>query len=147
EVRFSKSAQALRPGGFLTILHVHHVRGGTPGFFADTQRYYAEWGMSNDPDFQLPEPSTPQSYPELESRPEFASVERRRFEIPMRYTTDAYVGWLTTDSLVNTLDDEPRLGFLKDIRRLIDSNYNGTVERNFVYEVISAGKIPKRAGD
>jgi SAM-dependent methyltransferase len=48
DVRFSKSAEALYPEGFLTILHVHHVRGGTPGFFADTQPYYRKWGLSND---------------------------------------------------------------------------------------------------
>jgi hypothetical protein len=94
--------------------------------------------MSDDPSFQLPEPSAPSSYPEVEARPELVSVKRCRFEIPMRYSADAYVGWLTTDSLVNTLDDESKRGFLDDIRRLIDSKYDGRVERNFVYEVMAA---------
>ena len=63
-VRFSKSAQALHQGGFLTILHVHHVRGGTPGFFADTQPYYLKWGLSDDLSFQPPAPDTvPTMYP------------------------------------------------------------------------------------
>jgi hypothetical protein len=43
-----------------------------------------------------------------------------------------------TDSLVNSLDDHSRRGFLEDIERLIESKYNGTVARNFVYEVIAA---------
>src|SRR5690348_4555629 len=50
--RFTKVAEALRPEGRLTILHVHHVRGGTLGFFADTQPFYIKWGLSDDPFFQ-----------------------------------------------------------------------------------------------
>ncbi|HKA02883.1 MAG TPA: hypothetical protein VKD67_01100, partial [Acidimicrobiales bacterium] len=134
-----KCAEALRPGGALTILQVHHVRGGTPGFFADTQPYYRRWGLSDDPTFNLPDPhELPGAYPELDRRIEFNAVERYRFEIPMRFTTDSYVGWLRTDSLVNGVDDESRAGFLDDMHRLISLRYDGTVERNFLYEVIVA---------
>jgi hypothetical protein len=117
---------------------VHHVRGGTHGFFADTQRHYAKWGMSDDPTFQPPAPDDVLSYPELSQLPYFNSIERRRFQIPKRYSTSSYIGWLTTDSLVNTLDDASRRGFLKDIQQLIESKYHGTVTRNYVYEVIVA---------
>jgi len=138
-VRFSRSAEALRPGGFLTILHVHHVRGGTPGFFEDTQPYYVKWGLSDDPFFQpTAAADAPITYPELDERQEFSSVERRRFEIPMRHSTASYIGWLRTDSLVNSLSDEARRGFLQDIEHLIDATYHGTVARNFVYEVTVA---------
>lgn len=44
DVRHSKSARALRLGGYLTIGHAHHIGGGTPGFFDETQRYYMKWG-------------------------------------------------------------------------------------------------------
>ena len=139
ELRYSKCAAALRPGGVLTILQVHHVRGGTTGFFADTQPYYRRWGLSDDPTFKLPVPNElPPAYPELDRRIEFNAVERYRFEIPMRYTTDSYVGWLRTDSLVNSVDDESRVGFLDDMERLISQRYDGVVERNFLYEVIVA---------
>jgi hypothetical protein len=77
-------------------------------------------------------------YQELEQHPAFSSVERRRFEIPMTYSAASYVGWLTTDSLVNTIDAESRQGFLHGIERLIDSKYHGAVTRNYVYEVIAA---------
>ena len=137
-IRLSKPAEALHPGGFLTILHVHHVRGGTVRFFADTQRHYTQWGMSDDPTFQPPAPDdTPTTYPELDQHPAFSHVERRRFEIPMTYSTASYIGWLTTDSLVNTLDHESRSGFLQDIERLIESKYHGAVTRNYVYEVVT----------
>ena len=138
-VRASKCATALRPGGVLTILHVHHVDGGTPGFFADTQPLYVKWGMSDDPSYQLPAPNeVPAMYEELHTLPEFVSVQRLRFEIPQRHTTTSYIGWLTTDSLVNTLDDESKRGFLLDIERLVESRYNGEVSRNYVYEIVTA---------
>lgn len=137
-VRFVKSARALRPGGSLTIVHAHHVRGGTPGFFEDTQPYYLKWGLSDDPFFQPPAPTdAPVMYPELEAQPGFRSVRRRRFEIPRQLTTESYVGWLRTDSLVLSLDDQARAGFLHDIAALIDGKYNGSAARNFVYEVIT----------
>jgi len=140
-VRLSKAVEALHPGGFLTILHVHHVRGGTVGFFANTQRYYTHWGISDDPTFQPPAPDdTPAIYQELDQHPAFGSVERRRFEIPMTYSAASYVGWLTTDSLVNTLDAESRRGFLQDIERMIESKYHGAVTRNYVYEIVAAQK-------
>lgn len=138
-VRFSKPAQTLRPGGFLTILHVHHVRGGTPGFFADTQPYFMKWGLANDLSFQPPAPDhVPTMYPELESLSSFRSVERYHFEIPRSHSTASYIGWLHTDSLVNSLNDQERAGFLQDIERLIEAKYNGQVVRNFVYEIIVA---------
>jgi len=69
---------------------------------------------------------------------DFAAVQRRHFEIPRRHTTDSYVGWLRTDSLVSSLDPPSRQGFLDDIGALIDDHYHGAVLRNFVYEVIAA---------
>lgn len=139
EIRFSKSANAIHSGGFLTILHVHHVRGGTPGFFEDTQPYYVKWGLSDDSSFQPTAPdNVPTMYPELDQLPEFRAVERRHFEIPRSLSATAYIGWLKTDSLVNSLDDTARRGFLQDIERLIESKYNGEVVRNFVYDVIVA---------
>ena len=69
-------------------------------------------------------------YPELEAQPEFRSVLRHRHEIPERHTTMSYVGWLRTDSLILSLDDQARTGFLNDIAALIDGKYGGSVARN-----------------
>ena len=138
-LRWAKAAAALRAGGCLTILHVHHVRGGTPGFFADTQELYVKWGATDDPSFQPPAPAdAPVSYPELDELLEFSAVRRERFEILWSRTTSDYVGWLTTDSLVNTIDAEPRRGFLRDMQQLIDTKYGGVASRNFVYEIVTA---------
>ena len=139
EIRFRKSATALGPGGFLTILHAHHVKGGTLGFFEDTQPVYVKWRLSDDPSFQLTEPDkTPAMYPELDRLPEFTSVKRRYFEIPRTHSAASYIGWLSTDSLILGLDEQSRRGFLEDMRQLIESEYRGEVSRNWVYEVITA---------
>jgi SAM-dependent methyltransferase len=139
EIRYTKCARALRRGGALAILHVHHVRGGTPGFFADTQPIYRRWGLSDDTFVELPDPNTmPDAYPELDERAEFDEVERHRFEIARRHTAASYVGWLRTDSLVNSVDRDSRRAFLGEIEDLITSSYGGSVERNFLYEVIVA---------
>jgi hypothetical protein len=141
-IRFTKSAEALRPGGYLTILHVHHVQGGTPGFITASQPYYIKWGLSDDPWFQPTTPNdAPIIYPELDQVPEFHAVERRRFEIPVRYSTATYAGMLKTDSLVNSLDRKSRHGFLQDIERLIESKYGGEVVRNYVYEIVAAQRV------
>jgi SAM-dependent methyltransferase len=138
-LRFAKPAATLRPGGALVIVHAHHVQGGTPGFFADTQVAYLRWGLSEDPFFTPTTPEdAPRSHPEVEGQPEFERVERHRFEIPRRYTTESYVGWLRTDSLVSSLDPDARQGFLDDIGTLVATKYAGDVSRNFVYEVIVA---------
>ena len=146
ETRFARCAGALRAGGRLTILHTHHVAGGTESFFVDTQPIYCEWGLSADPDFRPPEPDDfTASYQELDVRPEFTAVTRRRLEIPMPHTTESYVGWLRTDSLVNTLEADARRGFLDDIAALIDSEYGGSVVRNFVYELVVGERIATAA--
>jgi SAM-dependent methyltransferase len=139
EVRFSKPAEALRRGGVLVLVHVHHVRGGTPGFFEDTQPYYMKWGLSDDPFFQPSLPAeAPPMYPEVELLSEFGQVERHRLELPRTLSATAYVGWLKTDSLVLSINPDSRRMFLDDIANLIASKYHGEVSRNFVYEVVVA---------
>jgi SAM-dependent methyltransferase len=141
EIRLSKTARALRPGGILMIVHAHYVKGGTDGFFADTQPVYVRWGLSDDPFFEPPSPEDlPLIYPELVDHCDFGNVQRHRFEIPRNHTADSFVGWLKTDSLVSTLDPLSRRGFLDDVQKLIDEKYDGRVSRNFVYEVIAAAR-------
>jgi SAM-dependent methyltransferase len=142
DVRLTRSADALHSGGSLIIVHVHHVRGGTPGFFEDTQPYYMKWGLSDDPSFQPPwATELSPMYPELDLLAEYGSVQRHRLEIPRTLSATSYVGWLKTDSLVLSLSPEDRQGFLADISHLIESKYNGEASRNRVYEVVVAQRV------
>jgi protein-L-isoaspartate O-methyltransferase len=139
QIRFRKSARALRPGGVLAIVQAHQVKGGTPGFVADTQPYYLRWGLSDDPSFEpAAARDAPVMYPELEQVSEFEKVRRHRFEIPRHHTTDSYIGWLKTDSLILGLEPVSRQRFLDDLQNLIDNKYDGAVSQNFVYDVIAA---------
>jgi SAM-dependent methyltransferase len=138
-VRFDKSARALRPGGRLVILQGHHVAGGTPGFGEESQQYYLKWGLAEDLSFRPPTAEeTPAGYPEVESQQEFDAVERHRFASLRQYTAESYAGLLRTDSLVLTLDEPQRTGFVDDIGALIETHYGGEVARQYIYEVVVA---------
>ncbi len=139
DLRVTKPPALLRPDGSLAILHTHHVWGGTTDFSEASQHAYLRTASppTSRSDHRIPT-SCPVSYPELEDVPAFAGVRRERFEIPTRYTTTAYVGLLQTDSLVNTLDPEPRRRFLHDIASLIDTSFGGVIERNYLYELVVA---------
>ncbi len=142
DLRVTKPAAVLRPGGTLAILHTHHVQGGTPGFAAASQHAYVASGLATDLTFRPPVPDEiPSSYPELDGFPEYASVRRERFLMPTRYTTDEYVGLLQTDSLVNTLVPDSRARFLDDIAHLIASSFGGVIERSYLYELIVARRV------
>lgn len=139
DLRVTKPPALLHPDGSLAILHTHHVWGGTTDFSEASQHAYLLHGLAADLTFRPPHPDElPRSYPELEDVSAFAGVRRERFEIPTRYTTTAYVGLLQTDSLVNTLDPEPRRRFLHDIASLIDTSFGGVIERNYLYELVVA---------
>jgi len=59
---------------------------------------------------------------------------------------------LRTDSLVSSLGDDARQGFLTDIGHLVETKYRGIVSRNWLYEIITTQKAtatsgrPSRAG-
>ena len=139
DLRVTKPLALVRPGGSLAILHTHHVRGGTAAFFEASQHAYHRYGLAADLSFRPPlSDEIPVSYLEIEENGGYSTVQRERFEMPTRYTTVEYVGLLQTDSLVNTLDPDPRGRFLADIASLIDDSFRGVVERNYLYELIVA---------
>jgi SAM-dependent methyltransferase len=138
-VRLAKCAEALRPGGTLAILAVHHVAGGTRPFFSESQSCFVEAGLAKDFNFKLPEvDEAPTAFPELEDDPRFTGVERHPHAAELRLTTAEHVGWLRTDSLVGTIPAPARQRFLECIGELIDSRFDGVIHRAYVYEVVLA---------
>lgn len=138
-VRFDKSAAALRPGGVLAIVHTHHVRGGTEGFFRESNAIYVRYGLSDQPDFEPPRPADlPPVYPELDDHPAFGSVRRHRVTADLVFDSAALIAMLRTDSLILTLDKPDRSNFLAEIAELVDSRFGGTVTRSFAYEIVTA---------
>lgn len=138
-VRFAKCAAALRPGGVIAIVHSHHVRGGTEGFFRESSTIYARYGLSDQPDFEPPRPADlPPAYPELEEHPAFGCVRRQRVTADLDFDSTAHVGMLRTDSLILTLGEPDRSAFLAEIAELIDNRYHGTLTRSYAYEIVTA---------
>ena len=146
-VRTTKAARALGPTGVLVAIYPHQVMTSDGGFFEASQRCYLQWGLSTDPDWRAPHPhELGDTYPDIDACPAFTAVTRHRIPCPQRFTTAEYVGLLRTDSLVLTLPEPDRPGFLADMRTLIDSEFGGMVRRGFVYEVVTAMKRPHQDG-
>lgn len=139
DVRFTKAAAALRAGGALVIVHVHHVPRANLQFFRDTNKVYIRWGLSSDPSWLPPTARALRAmYPEIELSEAFTAVRRRRVPWTQDFTTSAYVGMLRTDSLMLGMPASDREGFLEEIAGLIDSRHGGKVAWHFVYEIVSA---------
>jgi SAM-dependent methyltransferase len=140
-VRFGKCAAALRPGGVIAIVHTHHVRGGTEDFFRESNSIYLRYGLSDQPDFELPRLAhLPPVYPELEDHPAFDSVRRLRVTADLDFDSGAHVAMLRTDSLILTLEEPDRSAFLAEVAELIDNHYHGTLTRSYAYEIVTAAR-------
>lgn len=140
-VRAAKCAQALRPGGALVAVYPHYVEGENAAFVHDTQPYYLKWGLSYDPDWRPPSCNEiPTMYRDIDECAQFAAVERHYIPLTLEFTRDEYVGLLRTDSLILTLTEQSREGFLADIAALIDSHYAGVIARDFMYEIVVGRK-------
>ncbi len=78
DLRVTKPPALLRSGGSLAVLHTHHVRGGTTGFFEASQQAYLRYGLAADLTFRPPHADeVPVSYPELETVPAYAGRATR----------------------------------------------------------------------
>jgi SAM-dependent methyltransferase len=140
-VRATKAAHALEPGGRLVAVYPHHILGDDGGFFLASQPCYLKWGLSTDPHWRPPlEYEIPTLYQDIDQCAAFLTVERRRLRMTRHFNTDDYVGLLRTDSLILTLPEPDREGFLEDLHRLIETEYDGMVSRTFVYEIVAAEK-------
>jgi SAM-dependent methyltransferase len=124
EVRLTRTAVALRPGGALAVVEVRHVAGGTEAFFVDAQQCYRRFDPDTPPDFRLPIAATiPPAYPELDASPLFGPVQRCRHEWELTYSTATHRALLLTYSNNLALPDDLREGLLDCIDAVIDARY------------------------
>src|SRR5262245_56872334 len=119
EVRVSKSADALKPGGTLATIATHHIQGGTESFFVDAQQCYERWDPPNPHGLELPAADeVPQDAEEIERSDRFASPEFRRYEWDVSYSSARYIDVLSTYSDIRKLEPAIRDGLLDCIARL-----------------------------
>jgi len=139
EVRVSRSAAALRPGGALAVVEVRHVAGGTDAFFTAVQDCYERFDPDTPPDLRLPAVHTvPPAYLELDRSPLFGAVQRHRHEWEVSYSAATYRDLLLTYSTHLVLPPDLRYRLLDCIGSLIDSRFGGVITKRYLAEVVVA---------
>jgi SAM-dependent methyltransferase len=137
EIRVTKAAAALRPGGHLAIIQTHWGLGTDRDTFGSrSQSCYERWDPEAEVGFMPPVTADlPASRPELEDSPGFASIEHRLYEQVNHYSTASYLDLLRTFSNIQGLDASAREGLLTCLGQLIDSEFNGKLARSDTREL------------
>jgi protein-L-isoaspartate O-methyltransferase len=131
----AKVSAALHPGGAVAAVATHHVAGGTPGFFEDSQGCYERWEGS-PPGFRMPTAAeVPQDGRDLDQSGLLSPVTFRRYERDLPYTTAAFLDTLRTYSNVLALPDAAREGLLSCLGDLIGSRYQGRIVKHYLFEL------------
>jgi SAM-dependent methyltransferase len=134
EVRMDKTADALELGGMLGVVSTRHVAGGTDPFFVDMQDCYLRFDPDTPPGFRLPKAADVPD--ELDSSDRFGPVRFHRYERDLDYTTEEYLGLLSTYSnhrVLPTLDS-----LLACIANLIDNRYGGRITMRYLTQLAVA---------
>jgi protein-L-isoaspartate O-methyltransferase len=135
----AKIADALRPGGTLATIGVHHVAGGTPGFAEESQECYLRWEPDTTPGFRMPTAAeVPQDASDLEAAGRLGPVTFRRYERDVVYTGAAFTDVHRTYSNIITMPAAAREGLLGCLGQLIDSRYGGQITKRYLFELRAA---------
>lgn len=136
EIGYPKAVLALKPGGALAVFSNAHPRFYTD-FFAEVQPVYRQY-MPDQLDPRQ-RPTTDEEIEEqsryMQSTGLFSSVEVRTYPWTKTYTTREYIQLLNTYSDHRALPEERRRGLYQAIADLIDSHYEGKVERPYLTEL------------
>jgi len=133
ELRYTRPAELLRPGGALAVLHNHHV---TPD---DADPVWVE--VQEDYDAIRPAPDNrppphPDEAPDLSEEMEasglFADVEVRRRRWDVTYTADEWIALLGTYSGNLALPEPERAELFRRIHERIASRPGGTATRHYL---------------
>jgi SAM-dependent methyltransferase len=136
EVRVHQTASALRPGGSLATVTTTHVLGGTEQFFVEVQECYERWDEATPPGLRpAPAEEIPPATDEVDRSELFHPAVRRRHQQDVAYSTRSYLDVLTTYSGHRALSAELRTGLLHCIGDLIETRYQGTVTKRYLYEL------------
>ena len=126
-IRVTKSVTALKPGGYLAIIHTHWGVGTRRDAFSTrSQSCYERWEPDAEPGFVPPViADLPGTRPELADSPSFASIEHRLYEQVNHYSTASYLDLLRTFSNIRGLDSGARDSLLTCLGQLINGEFDG----------------------
>ncbi|MDQ2934432.1 MAG: class I SAM-dependent methyltransferase [Chloroflexota bacterium] len=135
-IRVTKSADALRLGGVLATISIHHVAGGDERFFAAVQACYERWDPTTATARRLPNASDIASNSdELDRSGRFGPVLFRRYEWEVTYSTGEYLDLLLTYSGHRALAPAAREQLLGCIGELIQTHFHGRVTKRYLTEL------------
>jgi hypothetical protein len=128
---------ALRPGGYLAIIHTHWGVGThRDEFSVRSQLCYDRWDPDAEPGFMPPViTDLPATRPELADSPRFAAIQHRLYEQVNHYSTASYLDLLRTFSNIQGLDADVRERLLTCLGQVIDSEFHGTLARSDTREL------------
>jgi SAM-dependent methyltransferase len=138
EVRLTKAAQALRPGGSLAIIETRRVPVGDKQLLADLWRCSERFDPTARPPRKLTADESPETLAEIEGSGLFDHVASRRYDWTQDYTTDGYVDLLMTFSNVLALEPEPQSGLLGCMADVIDGKLGGRIGEHIVNHLVVA---------
>lgn len=136
-VRLAKSAEALRPGGWLAVVDTAHVDGGaTSELFVEAQECYLAWDPDTQPGFRLPTvDDVPVERRDVREPDLFEPAVLHRYLRRVAYSTQSYLDVLRTYSSVRRLPPQSRRGLLDCLGALIDTRHAGRVELVYLTEM------------
>ncbi|GIG87084.1 class I SAM-dependent methyltransferase [Plantactinospora endophytica] len=133
DVRVGKSADVLRLGGTLALIHSEHVAGGTERFFVDAQGCYERFDPRTPPGLrQTPAADIPDDPSEFDRSGRFGPARFRRYEWEQTYSTRAYLDLLMTYSGTRSLPRPAREGLLECLAGLVDRDHDGQVSKRYL---------------
>jgi hypothetical protein len=136
----------------MTTVGTHHVAGGTPGFFPDSQACYERWDpgtRSRSSAWRLPGPADiPQDSSDLDGPGWLRPATFRRYERDLDYTAGSYIDTQMTYSNILAMEPADRDGLLGCLASLIESGYGGRITKRYMLELRVARRTGgRKAGD
>lgn len=134
EVKYSKAAELLAPGGHLAVWSAGHAfPPDFDPFFTDIQRVYVDLGEDNG---EVWPPAPPEDTPDpaaaaFEASGHFTTVATRPYVWGLRYTAEAYIALLDTFSGHIAMEAARRDHLYSEIRRLIAERPDGRITRHW----------------
>ena len=145
EVRFTKTAQLLKPGGYMAIMYSEHVSDGKgDAFFFASEPIYKKymWGdaaTSAHDSFRLPSIGQLQPRPPIDTSL-FSLETFTAFPVTITYSAHDYAQLLNTYSPTIALPADRRKKFLAAIEDVINNDFGGSTERHFAMTLAIAKK-------
>lgn len=136
DVRFTKTARALRPGGCLAILEYQHVAGGDDAYFEAAQPCYERHVPGTKPWTSMEAWDKPPDLTAIEASGLFDLVAVRQLQEVITYSSEEYQRLISTYSGTIALKPDARTSLLDCLASLMEREYGGSVRKAYRFELI-----------